>query len=168
MTPEAGSRWVRDSKKEAFWKEQIALWQESGLSVRAFCKEQGIVETSFYAWRRELIIRARESGEAEAAAVAITPNSVKDGRGRNLRVCFRQTDHSPLKSLLQKDGEQSPFVPLTVVSGEESSAEEKMVPEKNSNAGRPGISLTTPHGYVITVKSSEDAMLLKSVLSILE
>jgi hypothetical protein len=171
-TPTAGSRWVRDEKKEAFWKEQLALWQDSGLSVRAYCKEQGIVETSFYAWRRELIIRARESPGTMSATFNEPRNTVKDGRGRKLRVCFRQTDHAPLKSLIEQTDGPNPFVPLNVVPDSEVKAPEEVeVPELKTSANQTpalGICLTTPKGFVITIKSSEDTLLLKNILSILE
>jgi hypothetical protein len=41
-------------------------WRVSGLSVRAFCAEQGLSEASFYAWRRTL-------AERDAAAVKFVP-----------------------------------------------------------------------------------------------
>jgi hypothetical protein len=34
------------------WAERIAAQQRSGISVKQFCKEQGLTECSFYAWRR--------------------------------------------------------------------------------------------------------------------
>ena len=36
------------------WAERIATQQRSGISVRQFCKEQGLTEYSFYAWRKRL------------------------------------------------------------------------------------------------------------------
>ena len=36
------------------WSERIAAQEASGLSIRAYCKEQGIGEHSFYAWRQRL------------------------------------------------------------------------------------------------------------------
>lgn len=81
-------RWTYSRAKEEHWRKQVELWQRSGLSVCAFCKEHGIVETSFYAWRRELIIRAREIGMAEelTSAAQMTPNTLKDGRGRTIAI----------------------------------------------------------------------------------
>ncbi len=38
-----------------FWKEAIRLWADSGLSVREFCRREGLTEHSFYSWRRELL-----------------------------------------------------------------------------------------------------------------
>jgi transposase len=32
----------------------LARWRRSGLSVRAFCRAEGVSEPSFYAWRRKL------------------------------------------------------------------------------------------------------------------
>jgi transposase len=36
------------------WGERIAAQQRSGISVKQFCKEQGLTEYSFYAWRKRL------------------------------------------------------------------------------------------------------------------
>src|SRR4030081_1838122 len=36
------------------WAERIAAQQCSGNSVKQFCKEQGLTEGSFYAWRKRL------------------------------------------------------------------------------------------------------------------
>ena len=36
------------------WTERIAAQQRSGISVKQFCKEQGLTEGSFYAWRKRL------------------------------------------------------------------------------------------------------------------
>jgi transposase-like protein len=41
------------------WRERIAAQEASALSVRAYCKEHGIGEHSFYAWRQKL----RRTGE---------------------------------------------------------------------------------------------------------
>ena len=32
------------------WAERIAAQRRSGMSVKQFCKEQGLTECSFYAW----------------------------------------------------------------------------------------------------------------------
>lgn len=47
------------------WAERIATQQGSGLSVKQFCKEQGVSEYSFYCWRKRL----RESGPVRFALV---------------------------------------------------------------------------------------------------
>lgn len=40
--------------KAGEWAERIAAQQRSGMSVKEFCKGQGLTEYSFYAWRKRL------------------------------------------------------------------------------------------------------------------
>ena len=47
------------------WAERIAAQQRSGMSVKQFCKEQGLTEYSFYTWRKRL----QESGPVRFALV---------------------------------------------------------------------------------------------------
>lgn len=44
----------RDPAKERFWREMVGQQGESGVSVRAFCRERQLTESAFYFWRREL------------------------------------------------------------------------------------------------------------------
>ena len=45
---------LRSAEREAFWRSEVARQAASGVSVRRFCKERGLSEPSFYAWRRTL------------------------------------------------------------------------------------------------------------------
>ena len=36
------------------WAERIAAQQRSGMSVKRFCKDNGLTEYSFYGWRKRL------------------------------------------------------------------------------------------------------------------
>jgi hypothetical protein len=36
------------------WAERIAAQQRSGMSVKQFCKQEGLTQYSFYAWRKRL------------------------------------------------------------------------------------------------------------------
>ena len=67
------ARGQRDPALEQQWRERVAEWTSSGFSVRAFCLQQGLVETSFYYWKREL--RARDA--AAAMIVAAKPPARK-------------------------------------------------------------------------------------------
>ena len=51
------------------WAERIAAQQRSGVSVKQFCKEQGLTEYSFYAWRKRL----QETGPVRFALVDRSP-----------------------------------------------------------------------------------------------
>jgi len=55
----------RTVSKTDQWRERIGEQQRSGLSVRRFCKEQGLAEHCFYAWRKRL----REQGPVRFALV---------------------------------------------------------------------------------------------------
>ena len=47
------------------WAERIAAQQRSGVSVKQFCKDHGLTEYSFYAWRKRL----QEGGPVRFALV---------------------------------------------------------------------------------------------------
>lgn len=65
--------------KESLWREILGRQAASGLSVRAFCRQEGIGEASFYYWRRA--IRPAETGPPTPAP-AFVPAMV---RGAPLR-----------------------------------------------------------------------------------
>ena len=44
----------RTNPKIEEWAQRISEQQRSGISVKQFCKEHGLTEYSFYAWRRRL------------------------------------------------------------------------------------------------------------------
>jgi hypothetical protein len=45
---------TRKLGREPYWRMVLARWRRSGLSVRAFCRAEGVSEPSFYGWRRKL------------------------------------------------------------------------------------------------------------------
>jgi transposase len=47
------------------WRERIAEHARSGLSIKQFCKDRGVAEHAFYAWRKRL----RETGAVRFALV---------------------------------------------------------------------------------------------------
>ena len=47
------------------WAERIAAQRRSGISVKQFCREQGLTECTFYAWRKRL----QETGPVRFALV---------------------------------------------------------------------------------------------------
>jgi hypothetical protein len=44
-------RAVRDGSKEQFWRQVLARWQTSGLTVRAYCETHSLSQASFYCVR---------------------------------------------------------------------------------------------------------------------
>ena len=55
-----GGRSRRDEGKEREWREIIDAQRRCGESVRAFCRDRGLYEASFYRWRREIRLRDRK------------------------------------------------------------------------------------------------------------
>jgi len=43
--------------REGYWRDQVARWSGTGLSVRAYCEARGLSVERFYWWRRELARR---------------------------------------------------------------------------------------------------------------
>ena len=48
-------------RSRADWQKIIRQWQKSGLSIRAFCRQHGISEPSFYQGRRRLAASSSRS-----------------------------------------------------------------------------------------------------------
>ncbi len=67
------ARGQRDPVLERQWRERVAEWSASGLSVRAFCLQHGLIETSFSYWKRELRARDATAGTPPAIAPARSP-----------------------------------------------------------------------------------------------
>ena len=55
-----------DRGSESYWRQVLARWRRSGLSVRAFCRAEGVNEPRFYWWRRRL-------GQAQPEQPAFIP-----------------------------------------------------------------------------------------------
>ncbi|MCI0680548.1 MAG: transposase [Gemmataceae bacterium] len=122
----------RSSGKEQFWRTMIRRWRQSGLAVRAFCREHGLSEPSFFAWRRTLAERdaerdtARDASTVRFVPVRVTPESTVPtaahgssgalelvlGAGRRLRIGpgFDEPTLRRLLALLENGHDQSQTV----------------------------------------------------------
>ena len=52
---------TRDLALERTWRERMRQFDKSGLSIRQFCEQKGLVNHQFSWWRRELKRRAAKS-----------------------------------------------------------------------------------------------------------
>ncbi len=50
----------RDPNRETHWRSTIQKQLQSGLTVREFCKQKKLIETSFHYWKREITKRDRQ------------------------------------------------------------------------------------------------------------
>jgi hypothetical protein len=44
----------RVGKAEGVWRERLVRFQDSGLTIGAFCEREGVSVSSFHAWKRRL------------------------------------------------------------------------------------------------------------------
>ncbi len=72
----------RSIEKEAYWRSQFERQSASGLSIRRWCRENGVSEPTFYVWRRKLQNRDQERGltdrdrHAPLSEAVVTPDFV--------------------------------------------------------------------------------------------
>lgn len=76
----------RDTGKETVWRERLAEMEGSGKTVRGFCRERGIKENQFYAWRRELRMRDAEAAEKSGFVELVRPAGGEQGAGISIRI----------------------------------------------------------------------------------
>lgn len=75
---------TRASDQRQFWEMAIETHRESGLSVAAFCKNEGITEAAFYYWRKKL--RQNSCGSAGQDTPAFIEVKVPDRSGLSLEL----------------------------------------------------------------------------------
>ena len=70
-----------DERTRAQWQQWIAEAVRSGSSIRAFCRELGVTEGQFYAWRRRLNgkVQGAAKQRAHAAVTGATFALVQEG-----------------------------------------------------------------------------------------
>ena len=113
----SSSRNQRDLEKERYWRQRIGEAARSGLSIREFCRQQGLKESQFHWWQRTLKDRrrARTSGRPKAsqgaedqarfALVSDGPETLEAGielvlgDGRRLRIA-QGVDEATLRTVL--------------------------------------------------------------------
>jgi transposase-like protein len=93
-----------------FWEAAVRLWTDSGLSVRKICSREGLVEHTFYSWRRELMPESTVPEVNQGASATDGGEMSTDSRRR----CKRRRVARPADT-------KTPaieFVPVRVVSEE--------------------------------------------------
>ena len=123
----AKQRWVRDEKKEAFWRGHIRAWNKSGQSKRAYCIAHELSQSSFNAWSREIGIRDRERLPSASAEALLS---------------------EPVEKL------KNPFVALRLLpdalAAEKREAEDKKPPEASLEQR---VEILVPGGAIIRIES---------------
>ena len=74
-----GLQTVKQQRKLSEWAERVSACRSSGLSVKTWCRENGVSEQTYYKWQRrlyELAQEEREGGFAEITPLRRTPGSI--------------------------------------------------------------------------------------------
>ena len=68
---------LNGQNKLALWAERISACRKSGLSVKTWCKENGVCEQTYYKWQKKLFAMAKAQQELQFAEV--TPVMAMNG-----------------------------------------------------------------------------------------
>lgn len=96
-------RGKRDPGLERAWRQRVRRQASSGLSVRAFCEQQGLAESAFHFWRQELKRRAAESRDA------VISSSPANGQPRFVPVIMAEPSEPNLRDAALISSEASPL-----------------------------------------------------------
>ena len=77
-----------DPQRQQQWQATVNRWRASGQSVRAFCREEGLRETAFFYWRRELARRQAKTKQSEVTASPPQPSMPGGARFRRSGGCL--------------------------------------------------------------------------------
>ena len=140
-----------------FWEAVIRLWTDSGLSVREFCGREGLVEHTFYSWRRELMPESTVPEVNQGTSATVGGKVPVDGRRRRRR--------KPVANPTGTNTSAVEFLPVRVV-GDEGSRAHAASPE--TSAGTVPIEIIGASPWRVRILAGFDAAILQAVLTVLE
>jgi len=109
----------RDGAKESQWREVLARFASSELSVRAYCARERLSEASFYAWRRELALRDREglSVSTRSAPRTATMKSIRTTIASRHRPSCAPTSFVPVRLTAEPAASSAAVIEVTWPTG---------------------------------------------------
>jgi hypothetical protein len=69
-----------DEVKQELWRKRVEDQARSGLTIREFCRREGLSEPGFYGWRRELV--RRDAAASQSRPLEAEPSSGPEADGR--------------------------------------------------------------------------------------
>jgi len=153
-----------DSQRRRHWEEVLRRWREGGQAVRAFCRAEGVRESAFYFWRRELARRQPQATGDDAQTAGNYSQTAGGDPGRKEIVAAQRrlsrasaaapAARSASRKPAQPGGSPS-FLPVRVVGPDVSQ-------------GACGVEIVLAHGRVVRVGAGFDRQTLADVLAVLE
>jgi transposase-like protein len=105
------------------WRERLKRQSESGLTVEAFCEQEGISTSMFYQWQRQLQDPLPTPAASDVADTAPRPGKKRGGRPRRQQaevVPATEPATEPPREFLRlpvRNVRSMPWIELTLVDG---------------------------------------------------
>lgn len=105
------------------WRERLKRQAESGLTVEAFCREEGVSTSMFYRWQRHFQDPSPEATASETVDTASRSGRKRVGRPRRQQSKVVPTSEpatKPLREFLRlpvRSVRSTPWIELTLVDG---------------------------------------------------
>ena len=131
--------YLRNGEKERFWRDVLTRRSKTKLTVREFCRREGLRESAFYFWKRTIAERDQEAKRARP-----TKRTAAKSRRKSLGASSRSAS----------TGRRGVFLPVTVT--------------REPFAAGPCLEVTSPEGWQVRVPSGVDPKSLAQVLDALQ
>ena len=144
-------------QRRTYWEEVLRRWKEGGQAVRVFCRAEGVRESAFYFWRRELTRRdpGTTVDHSQAAGVDTGSETIAAAARQTSRAPVAASAPRPASRKSARPGGSPSFLPVRVV--------EPDVPQ-----GALGVEIVLAHGRIVRVGAGFDRQTLADVLAVLE
>ena len=139
--------YLRNGEKERLWRDVLTRQAKAELTVREFCRREGLQESSFYFWKRTIAERDRESKTT-------TTKRRKRAKPTKRTSVKRRRKSSGTSSRSVPTGRRGTFLPVTVTR-------EPFAPE-------PCLEVISPEDWRVRVPSGVDPKSLAQVLDALQ
>lgn len=81
---------MNGQNKLALWAERVSACRNSGLSVKAWCRENGVNEQTYYKWQKKLFTMAQAQQKSRFAEV--TPVRASGNIAVTVRISGAEAD----------------------------------------------------------------------------
>ena len=81
---------MNGQNKLALWAERVSACRNSGLRVKAWCRENGVNEQTYYKWQKKLFTMAQAQQESRFAEV--TPVRASGNIAVTVRISGEEVD----------------------------------------------------------------------------
>ena len=96
---------ARFKKREAKWRRMVRGHAGSGMSIRAYCAQQGVKDAAFYWWRAELARRDAARSAAAFVPVVLEPAAAVSAEGMIIELRGGRALRLPASLTMEKIGE---------------------------------------------------------------